>query len=470
MSQHVLYITVDSIRADRVGFLGYDLPTTPRLDSLAQKGTVFTRAMASGIPTYFSFKSLLGGVYPLSRSSDLGVPPAVTPLAEAFEQRGYQTAGFNAGNPWLTRSYGYDRGFDTFRDFLSDDGERWSFTDVLHGLQRLVPDSDLIRNVAGRTVRTGCAVTGRVPLEPAERVTDAATTWLETEADPDRPTFMWIHYMDPHYPWVPPQDLLDRFHDGSLSRFELGRLWHAVSYLHGPDSDGSVSESDLTAIDALYDAEVRRTDNAIADLLDVFFSIFRLDESVVGVVGDHGTELADHGNFSHAPRSLYDEVVRVPLALRGGDFSETRIDEPVSLIDLPPTLLDASDPRDRYAVPDSFEGGSLSGDDTSPTITNVTYGFDPARENAAGDEMLSACVDWPWKLIDREETDYRELYNLEADPSERTDLTGDESEVAEELVTAIERHRSWAKRRQRTATERRRVRDRVQRLRRQGVI
>jgi len=468
MSHHVLCITVDSIRADRVGFLGYDRPTTPRLDALADEGTVWTRAMASGIPTYFSFRSLLGGVHPLSRSTDLGVPPEVTTLAEAFRERGYRTVGFNAGNPWLARSYGYDRGFDVYRDFLSGDGGR-SFTETLHNLQRLVPDSDLVRDVAGRLARTGCAVTGRVPLEPAEAVTDAATTWLGEEADPDRPTFVWIHYMDPHYPWVPPRDLLDRFHEGSLSRLDLGRLWHAVSYLYGPDSEATMSEADLAAVDALYDAEVRRTDDAVGDLLAAFDDALDLSETLVAVAGDHGTELADHGNFSHAPRSLYDEVVRVPLALRGPSVPDDRRREPVSLVDLPPTLLERADPDGDATVPDSFEGDLLFAPNADPTITNVTYGFDPARETESSGEMLTACVDWPWKLIDREGATTRELYDLAEDPDETDDRAADRPGVVEDLAARIENHRAWARRRQRTVAERRFVRDRVETLRRKGT-
>lgn len=470
MPQHVLYITVDSIRADRVGFLGYDSPTTPRLDALADDGTVWTQAMASGIPTYFSFKSLLGGVYPLSRSAELGVPPGVTTLAEAFSRRGYRTAGFNAGNPWLKPSDGYARGFDTYRDFLSDGDDGRSFTEALHKLQRLVPDNDFVRNWAGRVARTGCALTGQVPLEPAETVTDAAVTWLNEQADPSQPTFLWIHYMDPHYPWVPPQDLLTEFHGGSLSRFDLGRLWHAVSYLHGPDSDGTLSDRDRAAIDALYDAEVRRTDDAIGRLVDAFDDILDLSDSLVAVVGDHGTELGDHGKFSHGPRTLYDEVVRVPLVLRGGDVPADRRDRPVSLVDVPVTLLDEADPETERAIPESFEGGSLFVPEDDPTVTNVTYGFDPARETEAGSEMLTACVDWPWKLIDREGTDEQELYDLAADPSERTDLSDEEPGVTAELESVVADHRSWARRRQRTVAERQRVRERVTELRRRGVV
>lgn len=469
MPQHVLYITVDSIRADRVGFLGHDSPTTPRLDALADEGTVWTRAMASGIPTYFSFKSLLGGVYPLSRSAELGVPPGVTTLAEAFSRRGYRTAGFNAGNPWLKPSDGYARGFDTYRDFLSDGDNGRSFTEGLHKLQRAVPDSDLVRNWGGRIARTGCALTGRVPLEPAETVTDAAVTWLSEQVD-TQPTFLWVHYMDPHYPWVPPQDLLAEFHDGSLSRFDLGRLWHAVSYLYGPDSDGTLSDRDRAAIDALYDAEVRRTDDAIGTLIDAFDDALGRSDSLIGVVGDHGTELADHGKFSHGPRTLYDEVVRVPLVLRGGDVPTERRDRPVSLVDVPVTLLNRADLEAERAVPESFEGGSLFVAGDEPTVTNVTYGFDPARESETGGEMLTACVDWPWKLIDREETSEQELYDLVADPGEQTDLTEREPGVAARLESVIADHRSWARRRQRTVGERQRVRERVRELRQQGVV
>lgn len=470
MRQHVLYITVDSVRADRMGYLGYDRPTTPTLDELAADGTVWTRAMASGIPTYFSFKSLLGGVYPLSRTSDLGLPREVPALAETFQKLGYRTAGFNAGNPWLTGADGYDRGFETFRDFLTDDQAGYGIAERLRALQRFVPDHDLVRDWAGRVARTGCAFTGQVPLEPAERMTAAATEWLTDEADADRPTFLWIHYMDPHYPWVPPAALLERFHDEPLSRLDIGRLWHTVAGRHEGTAEQSISDSDLEAINALYDAELRRTDDAIGDLLTVVDDTLGLSETVVAVAGDHGTELADHGNFSHAPRSLYDEVVRVPLLLRGPGVPSTSITEPVSLVDVPPTLLNYAAPEIEDAIPDAFEGTSLfeTGDD--PTFTNVTYGFSPTTRDASTGEMLTACLDWPWKLVDREGTNERELYHLERDPEERQNLATQRSATTDELQSKIESHRAETRRCQRTVAEKCRIRDRVAMLHREGAI
>jgi arylsulfatase A-like enzyme len=470
MRQHVLYITVDSVRADRMGYLGYNRPTTPTLDGLADDGTVWTRAMASGIPTYFSFKSLLGGVYPLSHTPELGLPREVPALAETFRQLGYQTAGFNAGNPWLTHAEGYDRGFETFRDFLTEGQDGYGIAERLRELQRFVPEHDLVRDWAGRVARTGCALTGQVPLEPAERMTADATEWLTDEADADRPTFLWIHYMDPHYPWVPPAALLERFRDEPLSRLDIGRLWHTVAGQHEGTDGQSISDRDLDAIDALYDAEIRRTDDAIDDLLTVVDDTLGLSETVVAVAGDHGTELADHGGFSHAPRSLYDEVVRVPLLLRGPGVPSTTITEPVSLVDVPPTLLDYAVPEREDAIPDAFEGTSLFVLEDDPTFTNVTYGFSPATRDVGTDEMLTACLDWPWKLVDREGADERELYHLERDPEEQRNLATRRSTITDELRSRIENHRAETRRCQRTVAEKYRIRDRVAMLRREGAI
>ncbi|QCC49285.1 sulfatase [Halobellus limi] len=470
MRRHVLYITVDSVRADRMGYLGYERPTTPTLDGLAADGTAWTRAMASGIPTYFSFKSLLGGVHPLSRTSDLGLPREVPALAETFQKLGYRTAGFNAGNPWLTDADGYDRGFQTFRDFLTDDQDGYGLAERLRALQRFVPDNDLVRDWAGRVARTGCALTGQVPLEPAERMTAAATEWLTDGVDADRPTFLWIHYMDPHYPWVPPAELLEQFYDEPLSRLDIGRLWHTVAGRHEGTAERSISESDLDAIDALYDAELRRTDDAIGDLLAVVDDTLGLSETVVAVAGDHGTELADHGNFSHAPQSLYDEVVRVPLLLRGPGVPSATMTEPVSLVDLPPTLLNHAAPGREDAVPDAFEGRSLFEERDGPTFTNVTYGFNPATRDGGTGEMLTACLEWPWKLVDREGTNEQELYHLERDPEEQRNLVTERSTVRDELQSEIESHRAETRRRQRTVVEKYRIRDRVAVLHQEGAI
>src|SRR5580700_625868 len=116
----LILVTVDCLRADHVGFLGYSRPVTPFLDSLASNTIVFSNAIVAGAPTYFSFPAILASRYPLALGRDvLGIAPNEPTLASVLHKTGYATAAFVAGNPYLGRRFGYDQGFDAFQDFLS---------------------------------------------------------------------------------------------------------------------------------------------------------------------------------------------------------------------------------------------------------------------------------------------------------------------------------------------------------------
>ncbi len=118
----IVLITVDCLRADHVGFMGYPRPTTPFLDSLAQESFVVPNAIVAGAPTYYSLPSILASRYPLALGRDvLGIGPNEPTLASTLKQAGYSTACFSAANPYISARFGYDRGFETFRDFLADE-------------------------------------------------------------------------------------------------------------------------------------------------------------------------------------------------------------------------------------------------------------------------------------------------------------------------------------------------------------
>jgi arylsulfatase A-like enzyme len=118
----VVLVTVDCLRADHCGFMDYPRPTTPFLDMLAAESLVFPSAIVVGAPTYYSLPAILASRYPLAWGREvLGLAAREKNLASAFAEDGYKTAFFGAANPYLSKEFGYDFGFDTFCDFLDDD-------------------------------------------------------------------------------------------------------------------------------------------------------------------------------------------------------------------------------------------------------------------------------------------------------------------------------------------------------------
>src|SRR5215470_7818154 len=118
----LVLVTVDCLRADHAGFMGYQIPTTPFLDSLSAESFVFPVAITGGAPTYYSLPTILPSRYPLALGRDLiGLAPGEASLATVLKQSGYATAAFCAGNPYLSARFGYEQGFDIFEDFLAAD-------------------------------------------------------------------------------------------------------------------------------------------------------------------------------------------------------------------------------------------------------------------------------------------------------------------------------------------------------------
>ncbi len=126
----VVLVTVDCLRADHCGFMGYPRPTTPFLNSLAAESMIFPAAIVAGAPTYYSLPSILASRYPLAWGREvLGLAVREKNLASAFMEDGYRTAFCGAANPYLSEQFGYDFGFETFCDFLGDDLPRASDPD-----------------------------------------------------------------------------------------------------------------------------------------------------------------------------------------------------------------------------------------------------------------------------------------------------------------------------------------------------
>ncbi len=202
---NVLLVTIDTLRADRLGCYGYRTAATPTLDGLAARGARFETAIAHTPLTGPSHASILTGLSPLGHgfrnNSGFVLAPAIKTAAEDFKQAGYRTAAVISGFP-LDRRFGFDRGFDAYEDHLprGNDPRRTPYVE-----------------------------------RPANATTDAALRWLASlDVRQPTPWFLWVHYYDPHAPYEPPGDLATRYaaspYDGEVAFVdrELGRLLRAL--------------------------------------------------------------------------------------------------------------------------------------------------------------------------------------------------------------------------------------------------
>jgi arylsulfatase A-like enzyme len=399
-------VTVDTLRADAVSFNGYTKPTTPFLDSLALEGVSFSRAYAASSWTPPSMASLFTGVAPASHGITFGDMAVMSPvglpilsesfrtLAETLRSAGYVTVGISS-NLHLLRELGFAQGFDLYSN----------------------PTSFVTAAVVNSQAR--CQL----------------KTWFGEgwrSAWKHKPLFLWLHYFDPHDPYLPYKRWMDRYAPGH----GVGKDSPANLAMRSLKDRFPVPNAALAAeIRPIYDSEVARVDEHIRQV----WVELGLDEDVLFILtSDHGEEIVDHGALGHS-QSLYEELVRVPLLIRWPRrlARGLKLDRPVQAVDLYPTLVELLG-LDR---PAGLQGQSLApwllGQAGPPEARPVFCQLSPPKPH------LTAVCDGRWKLI-RSEKDpaETELYDLEADPHERDNRAAQNPEVVRRLAAALQ---SWRK-------------------------
>lgn len=422
-----ILIVVDTLRADRVGCYGHENPTTPNIDALAAEGILFENAISQAAYTLPSMATLFTALNPMNhgvrRHPDTEgrvdiLRPELETLPEFLAAEGYTTQAVISNSLFQKRfGVGFDAGFDVY-----DVGRR--------------------RRDAGPT-------------------TDLALKLIERNVTEQKPFFLWIHYIDPHWPYDPPtsferpfahddggqfQRLLDRFADKSLTR-------EIINFAPPLDSDGRAAG--LCA----YDNEVAYADGQIGRLMAALKEKGLDENTVVVLLSDHGEALGEHGlTFSHS-FTLYDEVQRVVQIIRpAGGAAPVRVGQQVRLLDFAPTLLGllGFDPTDR----DSDLLAHAEGCDLSPLWTGGAdaLGALPAyaeSEAWSADAVgvagrVGSAIPCPrkgekWKMVRFK--GYKliwipgaewELYDLTADREERSNLRRDPPEAAKPLGRIME--------------------------------
>lgn len=381
----VVLVTVDTLRADRLGAYGYSETETPAMDGLAARGQTFRRAVTPMPRTTPGLASLLTGLLPHRHGSrEVGRPVAgpesVTLLSEILTDRGYYAAAVSA-NGAAGPGQGLDRGF-----------------------ARFVPAGDL----AGLR---------------AEDVTDRALE-LAAEAPADAPLFLWVHYIDPHAPYDPPSPWGDD-PAGEACR-ELARRAEAEGWEGGhlfSDRDGASSRA-LASCSALYDAEVRYTDHHLGRLLDALDRLRNLDDALVILTADHGENLGEQGLFYQHGPSLHDASLRVPWIWAGPGVPEGEVvDEPVRLEDVLPTLLAHLE----LPVPEGLDGRDVGPSRRGMELVRAEAGSALMEHNTrylfSGRAAGFHCFNGPrFSLCTAPERGY-ELFDRQVDPDFENDVS-----------------------------------------------
>ena len=407
---NIIFITVDTFRAERVSYDGYHRPTSPHLDSLAAEGVFFKQAFTSSGWTTPGLISLLTGLYAPTHAVDVRgkrLDPAIETLPDALARAGYRVP-------------------DMFFLTVLPNFENLGFTDTYADRDRLIDDGD-----------------------------EVLFRWLEDEAGKeDSPFFLYYHYRDLHLPYNPGPDyeplyMPAEFSRGSLrgtlgwflAREKMDVVKSNVMLVRGVmDFD----QGDRPWVDALYDAQVRLLDERLFKRLRQTLAQGDLGrETIVVVSADHGEELLDRGLIGHVSTfkegRLYDEILRIPLIFWGpGVVPAGRVvDEVVQCTDVMPTLLELAG-----LPPEPVQGRSLAGLmrgeawQEKPVYGETSAGGYTA-DSLQYEQRFRVVRTRDWKLLYEGPDERYSLFDLQKDPLESRDVQARHPQVADSLRTLL---------------------------------
>jgi len=426
-SQNILLITIDSLRQDFLGTTVNGRSISPRIDGLANDGLQFPQAVANGSNTPSSFPSILTSTYPLMYGGYRYLDDERPFVAGTFRNAGFETVAYHS-NPHLGPDMNYDQGFERFNDQGSSDdrSEIGILNRTKNAVEQRIDRDSVLYGVLRRAWHIFSLTTDTAAYADAEEISESATAWID-ERDADRPFFTWLHYMDVHYPFMPPEEHLEALNIDPPSKRRIAKL---NGLMH--EEPDQITDTDREQLLDLYRAEIHYADAQIGRVLDRLESAKELENTLVVVTGDHGEAFGEHGRYGHHP-FLYDELLRVPLVMNGpGIEAGKTVDEQVSLVDIGPTLYNLIG----IDIPDTVQGESLV-----PLIDP-----DSGKQNerialstALGGETLATRTS-KWKCFWRVRDEQVELYDLENDPEETRDVSEQYPDVVERFKSELESH------------------------------
>jgi arylsulfatase len=397
---NVVLIALDTQRADHLGCYGYPRRTSPFIDSIARRGVVFERCYAPNIPTHPSFTTMLTGKEAITHNIvNIGGKAPITDgvrlLPEILKEHGYATAAVdNLGRH-------FSRGFDEYARYEWD--------------------------------RTNPQV-----LRKAETVTTAALPVIERLLARPRPFFLFLHYWDPHTPYLPPAPYRRKFYPADRDPYDVQNhsldeawSWEPFKWYFHQWMPG-VTDADYVI--NLYDGETAYMDRHLRPVFQALAPA--LDDTLVIITADHGEVLNEQlGYFDH--HGLYEGNVHVPLIFSwpGKLPAGRRVPGFVQNLDLAPTILDLAGIPDR----DGMEGLSLL-----PATFGLRDGnYDEVYLSESTWEVKRGLRTARWKFINSIEPDphgrpMQELFDLDADPTEQHNLIDVQPDVARDLAARLD--------------------------------
>ncbi len=393
---NVILIVVDALRADHLSCYDYKRKTTPHIDLLAQNSLICFNSFSQSTQTPTSMASLFTGTYPLVHK--VFVPPninneySVLPeslwlISEVMHKKNFYTSAVTACG-WVSSDSNYDQGFDEFHV-------------VKRGDPRIIGDAiQFIREKKNENF------------------------------------FLYIHLLDLHdYFWLNKEIKNHKFLKPSYELSPLMKEFHSkkpneiYQYLSNPDKEIGLTQEDLDYLIDRYDSYLFHTDKLIGDLVNALQEEGIFEKTMVILTADHGEKFMEHGEMVHGGKTLYNEVVHVPLIFHSQQlFPETKtVQTLVEHADILPTLVDIYDAGEiKIGNLNQLQGQSLLKMENDKSVFIVS----PNRSHMK-------VINGKWSLIYSREGEEIELYDLEKDPLEKKDLSEQYKDVREQMLEIL---------------------------------
>ena len=397
---NIVLITIDALRPDHLGCYGYERNTSPNIDKIAEKGITFENAISPSTWTLPSMISLFTSTYPINHGVTGGkiengqvnnyqvFSGKLITLAEILQESGYTTFGV-ASNWYLNENLGFARGFDYFK----------------------------------------C-----LPALPAPSVNEVVFSW-ENKINKSDNYFLWLHYIDPHFPYSSRSPWIDNFINArdkmnlqGMSTLDLMEDHYQLTKNNQEAVKHAIKRLNKNLL-AHYDSEINYVDSYVGELIQKF----KLDKNTfIIVTADHGEAFFEHGVLGHT-YNLYQETIKIPLIVKLPFSTKKEIDRKhVNLIDIYPSILQTVN----IAQPEHIIGKSfLSKKDPLLWLRKIFTGENESNYNFSevGNFKTKAIITSQWKYIYNYENEVEQLYNLKNDPLELNNLAQKETKRCNNL-------------------------------------
>ncbi len=424
---NVVVVMLDSLRPDFLACGGHPEVHTPHMDRIAAQGAIFDRAYAEYPITVPARHALVTGCYTWTNRPWMPLLPTDMHLAEVMREHGYATGGFSDGP--FNAFADLDRGFDEF--WWTDTGKCFGHKEI-----KVDPsDAWFPPNFEGRereyytyTLQGQKLAMAKYGKQSPELLFERGLDWMEGVAD--QPFLLWIDSFQPHEPWAPRSPYREMY--GALDHHRY------IPMPMGPDIDW-VEEGDLDHIKRLYMSEITHADDMVGMVVNRIEQLGLTEDTLLVILSDHGEPFGEHGTMRKFYVPLHDELARTVWIMRKpGLIAEgTRTDALVQNTDFAPTILDwcgiQAPPRTTIRGFQGVAGNEdMDGVSLAPLLAGETDTVHERIYNGAFGLRASILSD-RHKLIDNQGDGPNELYDMQADPGELTNIIEEQPDLARDL-------------------------------------